>query len=283
MAIFYNQATLSYGGNTINSNIVSGEVVEVLTAAKNATLRTYFSGDEVTYVVSVVNSGPSAILALTITDDLGEYDFGELTLVPLTYVEGSVLYYENGVLQATPVVTSEAPLIITGISVPAGGNAVIIYKAKTNSFAPLGEAGTITNTATISGAELSVPILVSSVISAGAAPDLTITKAINPQTVTENSPLTYTFTISNFGSDTAAAADLVVSDTFNPILSDITVTYNGTAWTEGVNYAYDEATGEFETIAGQVTVPAATYSQDAQTGVWAVNPGTTVIRVTGTI
>lgn len=283
MAIFYNQASLSYGGNTINSNIVSGEVVEVLTASKNATLTTYFSGDEVTYVVSAVNSGTTAITGLTLTDDLGAYDYGTLTLVPLTYVDGSVLYYANGVLQATPTVSSSPSLVITGLTVPAGGNAVIIYKASINSFAPLGEAATITNTATISGTELSVPITASSVITAGAAPDLSITKAITPETVTENSALTYTFTILNYGSAEATAADLVVTDTFNPILSDLTVTYNGSPWTEGVNYTYDETTGEFATIAGEVSVPAATYSQDTMTGVWAVNPGTAIIRVTGTI
>ena len=36
MAIFTNQATLSYNNTTTTSNIVTGEIVEVLSAAKNA-------------------------------------------------------------------------------------------------------------------------------------------------------------------------------------------------------------------------------------------------------
>lgn len=34
MATFTNQATLTYNGGTVNSNIVTGELVQVLTASK---------------------------------------------------------------------------------------------------------------------------------------------------------------------------------------------------------------------------------------------------------
>ena len=60
--------------------------------------------------------------------------------------------------------------------------------------------------------------------------------------------------------------NLVVTDNFDPILNPISVTYNGTAWAEGINYTYDETTGQFATTAGQITVPAATYTQDPATG-----------------
>ena len=43
------------------------------------------------------------------------------------------------------------PLIISGITVPAGGVATIIYVARTNVYAPLETAGVITNTAIVSG------------------------------------------------------------------------------------------------------------------------------------
>lgn len=36
MATFTNQATLTYNGGTVNSNIVTGELVQVLTASKTA-------------------------------------------------------------------------------------------------------------------------------------------------------------------------------------------------------------------------------------------------------
>ena len=50
-----------------------------------------------------------------------------------------------------------------------------------------------------------------------------------------------------------------------------------------VDSAYDEATGEFATVAGVITVPAATFTQDETTGVWAVDPGVAVVTVTGTV
>ena len=41
MALFTNQATLTYNDNVINSNIVTGEIVQVLTVTKNALSDTY--------------------------------------------------------------------------------------------------------------------------------------------------------------------------------------------------------------------------------------------------
>ena len=80
-----------------------------------------------------------------------------------------------------------------------------------------------------------------------------------------------------------ATDDAIITDIFNPILSDLTVTYNGTVWTEGTNYTYEETTGTFTTLPGQITVPAATYAQDPNTGVFTIQPGVSVITVNGTV
>lgn len=58
---------------------------------------------------------------------------------------------------------------------------------------------------------------------------------------------------------------------------------NGTALTETTQYVYDETTGLFRTVAGVITVPAATYTQDDTTGQWDITPGTAVLTVTGTV
>ncbi|MBQ8825609.1 MAG: DUF11 domain-containing protein [Oscillospiraceae bacterium] len=284
MAVFYNQATLSFNDNTINSNIVTGEIVEVLDADKTSTPSTYSDGDEITYIISIVNSGTTAFTGLTITDNLGEYPFGAGTLVPLTYTEGSVRYFVNGVLQSAPAVADEQPLTITGINVPAGGNAVVVYRAEANQCAPIDVEGTITNTAVISGGGITAPITVSTTVSAESGLNLSITKAVSPETVSENGQLTYTFTIQNLGSVPAVASDnLVVTDTFDPVLDIVSVTLDGTALSEPADYSYDEVTGVFTTTAGRITVPAATYSQDPGTGAWIVTPGVAVLRVTGNI
>jgi uncharacterized repeat protein (TIGR01451 family) len=167
--------------------------------------------------------------------------------------------------------------------VPAGGNALLVYDGRVNSYAPPQTGGTVTNTATVSGAGLSTPINDSAVISARQSPDLTISKSLSPLTVSENGQLTYTFVIQNTGNTAAVATDNAsVTDTFSPILSGLSVAFNGAVWTEGVNYTYDAATGLFTTVPGQITVPAATYTQNTD-GVWVVTPGTVVLTVTGTV
>ncbi|MBQ4165305.1 MAG: hypothetical protein IJD85_03185, partial [Oscillospiraceae bacterium] len=193
-------------------------------------------------------------------------------------------YFVNGVLQPAPAVTAGPPLVISGLTVPAGGNAIVVYEATANTFAPLGDGASITNTAVITGTGITNPVTVQETITADSTARLTITKALSPETVTENGELTYTFTIQNYGSTPIVATDnATVTDTFNPILNPIAVTFNGAAWTEGVNYTYNEATGEFATIPSQITVPAATYTQDPATGEWLVQPGSVVLRVAGTV
>ena len=276
MATFTNQATLTYNGQTTTSNVTVGELTETLTAAKTAVVPTYGTDGRVTYILSLVNSGTAPLTGLTITDDLGGYTFNAGTVYPLSYTAGSVRYYQNGVLQAAPAVTA-----FTGITVPAGGNAVIAYEAVPTAFAPPTAEGTVTNSASVTGAGLANPVTATETVAPEAAPALTINKSLSPTTVTENSRLTYTFTIQNTGNTAAdAAAAIVITDTR---LTDLTVTLNGTALTAPTQYTYDAATGVFATVAGVVTVPAATFTQDAATGAYSTTPGTAVLTVTGTV
>lgn len=53
MAIFSNQATLTYNGNSTNSNIAYGEVLDVLSATKTAVEGSYIPGGVVTYAVTL--------------------------------------------------------------------------------------------------------------------------------------------------------------------------------------------------------------------------------------
>ena len=284
MATITNQAALSYNGVTTLSNIAVGELVEVLTATKTAADTTYTAGGVKTFVISLVNSSAAALTGLTVTDTLGSYTFSGNTLYPLTYVTGSLLYYVNGALQATPTVTATAPLTVTGVTVPAGGSAMLIYTARVNEYAPLGVEDSITNTATITGGGLAAPVTATETINASPAPQLAISKSISPTMVAENGTLTYTLTLQNRGNTAADAGDeLVITDTFDPILKNLTARFNGTLWTQGVHYTYDETTGTFATVVGALTVPAATFTQDAATGVFTVDPGTSELTITGSL
>jgi uncharacterized repeat protein (TIGR01451 family) len=112
MAIFSNQATLVYNGNTTNSNIAYGEILDVLAATKTAVEGTYTPGALVTYVVTLRNTGSAPLTGLTVTDDLGGYAFNGSTVYPLTYEAGSAVLFVNGVPQAAPAVTVEPPLSV---------------------------------------------------------------------------------------------------------------------------------------------------------------------------
>ena len=180
MAAFTNQATLSYNNLVTTSNIVQGELVETLTAAKTPIESNYQSDEVVTYAISLVNAGTTAFTGLTITDNLGAYAYNAQTLVPMTYVDGSITYFANGVLQTAPAVTAGPPLTISGVSVPAGGSTVIVYSARINQFAPLGGEAMIDNSATVTGGGLTTPLTATAQITAEAAPQLSLVKAVNP-------------------------------------------------------------------------------------------------------
>ena len=234
--------------------------------------------------MSIVNSGSVSYSDLTLIDNLGEYTFGMGTRIPLTYVANSVYYFLDGVLQPAPVVTDASPLTITGIDVPAMGNTLVIYQVRVNEFAPVDTNGAITNTVSITGTDTTVNITASTTIFSEDSVLLSITKSISPSTVPENGRITYTFVIQNTGNTPAVATDnVMITDDFDPILENIAVTLNGTTLIEPTQYTYNEATGLFRTVAGVITVPAATYMQDPVTGIWVVNPGTATLTVTGTV
>lgn len=283
MAQFQNQATLSYTGGTTSSNVATGEILDVLSLGKDAVYDVYTANGTATYVISAVNSGSTTLSGLTLTDNLGEYAYGALMLYPLSYVSGTLKYYLNGVLQsATPTVTAGPPLTIGPFDLPAASNALFVYEARANEYAPLSAESGITNEATLAGTG-STTATDSETISVLAAPKLSISKTVCPVTVSENGRITYTFIIQNSGNTAATDSDnVVITDTFDPILSALSVQFNGNTLTEGTDYTYAAATGAFATTAGTITVPAATFTQSTN-GEWTVTPGVATLTVTGTI
>lgn len=282
MATFTNKATLSYNGGSTDSNTVTGTFIEALTATKTPLQGSYEIGSRIVYALSLINSGAVSLSGVNVNDNLGAYSFGTEIVYPLEY-QNVIAYYINGILQPAPAVTTASGLNISGISVPAGGNALIIYETEVTAFAPPDAQGTVTNTATITGVGIPEPVLASATITTIDAPNLSITKAISPTSVVENGEITYTLTIQNSGNTPAVATDnLVVTDVFDPILDISSVTLNGIELVQGVDYTYNEASGEFATLVGAITLDEATYTI-LPNGSYSIIPSQATLVIVGNI
>ena len=283
MPVFTNFATLSYNGEPISSNIVTGEILETVSVSKTAVTEEYALGDKISYVVSLVNSGDTQVTGITVSDDLGAYEFDGQTLYPLSYVADSLKLFVNGVLQRAPAVTAGPPLVVSGLDVPANGSTLMVYEAEVTAFAPLGPESVVTNIVTVSGGGISTALTASASIATADAAELSISKALSPLVVSANGEITYSFLITNTGNLPAGSEDAVVlRDDFDPVLTDISVSFNGVPWAAGVNYSYDESSGAFSTLPGQITVPAAGYTRNADHSVLTV-PGTALLEIKGTL
>ena len=67
------------------------------------------------------------------------------------------------------------PLTITGISIPAGGTVIIVYKVRTNQFAPLDPESSIENTVSVIGDGINTPITANETVFPESEPMLSLT------------------------------------------------------------------------------------------------------------
>ena len=281
MAQFTNQAQLTYRGETVVSNVVTGELTDPLSVTKTALQSQYQQTDTVTYVISLINEGTAPITDVQVTDDLGAVTLPEGVVRQLTYVTGSLRLFSDGVPQTEPVPAEEAPLTVTGLTVPAEGELLLIYEAAVSSFASPEQGATIVNTVTVTSPG-AAPRTAQATLTAAQEAALSLLKSMSPVTVAPGEQLTYTLRLQNAGNTPAGETDaLILTDTFDPALTDLTVLLDGTELT-AAQYTYDPATGAFATVEGVLAVQAATFTQDAS-GAWIIVPGETVLTVTGTV
>ena len=280
---FQNQATLTYGENTVVSNITSGTIEDAVTLSKTALTPTYDRDCPITYIINLRNDTDTLLGGLTVTDNLGAYTQGAETRYPLTYVPSSTRQYRDGLEVAPPTTAGGPPLVFSDVSVNPGGNTVIIYQARANAYAPYAQGSTITNTATLTGGEC-ISAEDSETVTVVSEPIITITKNLCPTSLNRCDAVRYTFTLENYGNTPLVATDgAIFSDTFTPVLCNLVATFNGTVWTDDVEYTYDEASGLFRTNDTYITVPAATVTQNPDTGEFAIVPGVSTLVVAGNI
>ena len=281
MAIITNQANLTYTYGTttasVLSNVATAELTAALSAAKRVLDDAYRFNSDLTYILSFENGGSSAITNLPVLDNLGAFTpaGGTVPVQPLTYTGPAALYID-GVFSSTltPALQDDG-VLFTIPEIPAGSNALLVYKATVNGFAELSPGSVIENTASIGTAD---PLTVSASVPVASYADVTITKEMAPDPVSAGDTMTVTFTIENRGNE--AATDLVVTDDFPLALSDVSVTVNGAPTTDFTfeNNRLTLPAGTQTTL----SVPAATFTQD-ETGAVSVTPGRLTVVMTGVI
>lgn len=125
---------VSYYNSVIHSD--TGGQEEVLSATKTCIGAPCGSGNHITCIISIVNSGDNQYTGLSVEDDMSADTCDASVCYSLSYVRGTVRYFVNGVLQAAPLILEGPPLVISGITVPAEGNVTVVYEAAVSEYAP---------------------------------------------------------------------------------------------------------------------------------------------------
>ena len=119
------------------------------------------------------------------------------------------------------------------------------------------------------------------IITADDYPDVRIIKSICPNPIVCDQAITFTFEISNYGN--SEAREIVLNDTFVPLLNDITVRINGVEIPDS-DYDYDGGTLRLPNENGdEIIIPPAEFIVNPSTGVITTVPSKITISVSGTL
>lgn len=282
-----NQASVQYDyagsqtPSTANSNTTTTTLLDEysLLATKDALTGSFRPGENVAYVFRVVNNGRGDLYNVTVTDDMGGAPGGAAAL---TYLAGSARAYINcgAAVSLTPTTTGGSMQFTLPNPLTPGSCAVIVYMTRVNGALSTA-VNSITNTAAVSAnggsatGQVVNAVEPSATITREAFANLSIYKMADKANVVSGDALTYTFTLTNTG--TEEANNVILTDDFpaNFTVNTVSVTTNGVT----VNYP----ASEYDVENNRITLPNATGTAISVPGSTNAGPGITTITIVGTV
>ncbi len=282
-----NQASVKYlynnnnSSGSANSNTVTTHLLDqyTLSASKSALSPTFRPGENISYVVRVVNNGSGDLYTVTVSDDLG----GGGASAPLVYQTGSLRVFVDGApVTVTPDSQPGALTVVLPAPLPAGSSAILVYTSQVRSDIPF-SLQSITNTAQVnarggsaSGTVLSVTPSPSATITREAYAELCIHKEADKQTIMPGDTLTYTFVLTNQGNEDAQSVTL--TDTLPTGFHVTRVTVN----TDGVTTVLDPSQFTVDSN-NTITIPNSSGPSIRVPAATSTAPGVTTVTIAGTV
>ncbi len=277
------QLTFQYGTLTgsVFSNVATTTLQGPLTIEKTSLGEQYNGQSDITYILSLSNTTCRPITDIVINDDLGSYTVaGTSNLVtPLDYIGPAALYINGTFVNYLQPRIGQNSITFNVGNLGEDDNAIIIYKTRVNEYAPLVPASSITNTAVVTADGIAESSSASNTVNIGSYADVSIVKTMTPDPVQSGETLTYNFSLYNYGN--TPATNVVLTDVLSPAPVITSVSVNGNALSPS-EYSYIGGTLTLPTGTNTLTIPAATFTQNAN-GVITTVPGLVTVTVVGTI
>ncbi len=277
------QLTFQYGTLTgsVLSNVATTTLQGPLSIEKTAIGETYNGENEITFVLSFTNTTCDTLTDIVIRDDLGSYTVPRTNNVatPLDYIAPAALYINGAFVSYLYGQTVQNGVIFNVGALGEGDNAIIVYKARVNDYAPFESGESITNTAVVTADGLAESASAESTVDIGAYADVSIVKTMSPDPVQSGDTITYNFALYNYGN--TEATNVVLTDSFSPapVISNISINGNSISPSE---YSYIGGVLTLPVGTNTLTIPAATYTR-SNTGLVTKIPGLVTVTVVGTI
>lgn len=283
-----NQAsvTYTYQGSTeqgtANSNITTTTLLDPysMTAVKIPVFTTFRNGDRLTYLIPIRNTGTGTLYNVTISDNLGSAGGDP----PTSYFPDSAYVYADGKLTAlVPKVAVGTVSFSLPCPISSGQDALLIFGTKVDN-ALENTVSSIRNTATVtatggstSGTLVTVTPAPTATVTREQYADLSIYKQADKSIVQVGDTLTYTFTLTNTGSEAATGVTItdILPAGFSVSSVSLAIGGQSTVLPTG-SYALDTGTNTL-TVPTKGTVSITVPAMSAGT------PGVAVLTVSGTI